>query len=202
MKARVAVANKDGRLKPGMFVTATIRAPLGRYGQVGASGTNSLNGLLAVTAFIRRKPRKSTRAPCIRRSSRISRAIAPSAACTWSKKNAPPAAVAEAAAGARVWVEGYACPMHPDQLQPQGGVCTICGCGMQTVKWRVEKLLSIPETAVIDTGTRQIVYVETEPGVLRCPRRGHWARAREHIIRSSVEYGAGRAGGHPRLFPD
>ncbi|MGD0090621.1 MAG: hypothetical protein ABSE73_11940, partial [Planctomycetota bacterium] len=58
--------------------------------------------------------------------------------------------------------------------------CRICGCGMTTVKWRVEKLLSVPETAVIDTGTRQIVYVETEPGVYDArtvalgPRAGAW----------------------------
>src|SRR5205814_6091799 len=28
-----------------------------------------------------------------------------------------------------------------------------------------DEVLSVPESAVIDTGTRQVVYVETEPGV-------------------------------------
>ena len=36
---------------------------------------------------------------------------------------------------------------------------------MKTTRWRVERVLSIPEAAVIDTGARQIVYVETTPGV-------------------------------------
>ena len=53
------------------------------------------------------------------------------------KKAAP-----SASAVSDKWIEGYACGMHPDQLQPEGGECKICGCGMQTVKWRVEKLLA------------------------------------------------------------
>jgi RND family efflux transporter MFP subunit len=78
------------------------------------------------------------------------------------------------------WAEGYACPMHPDELAEQGGICTICGCGMETTKLMVERVLSVPESAVIDTGTRKIVYVETEPGlydarsVVLGPRTGHF----------------------------
>ena len=64
------------------------------------------------------------------------------------------------------WVEGFACPMHPDQLRPEGGKCTICPCGMETKRLRVEKQLSIPENSVIDTGRRKIVYVEAQSGVL------------------------------------
>jgi Cu(I)/Ag(I) efflux system membrane fusion protein len=32
-------------------------------------------------------------------------------------------------------------------------------------KWRIERVLSLPESAVIDTGERKVVYVETTPGV-------------------------------------
>lgn len=63
------------------------------------------------------------------------------------------------------WAEGYTCPMHPDLLSETGGPCTVCGCGMETSKWRVERVLAVPETAVIDTGMRKVVYVETEPGL-------------------------------------
>ncbi|MCC6487210.1 MAG: hypothetical protein IT364_06890, partial [Candidatus Hydrogenedentes bacterium] len=61
--------------------------------------------------------------------------------------------------------EGYACGMHPDELSDKPGKCTICGCGMEMVKWEVERVLSIPESAVVDTGTKKVVYVETEPGL-------------------------------------
>jgi len=61
--------------------------------------------------------------------------------------------------------EGYACGMHPDELSDKPGKCTICGCGMEMVKWEVERVLSVPESAVIDTGTKKVVYVETEPGL-------------------------------------
>ena len=36
---------------------------------------------------------------------------------------------------------------------------------MKMVHWRVERVLSVPETAVIDTGERKVVYVETAAGV-------------------------------------
>jgi Cu(I)/Ag(I) efflux system membrane fusion protein len=36
---------------------------------------------------------------------------------------------------------------------------------MKLNKVRVERVLSIPEKAVIDTGTKYVVYVESSPGV-------------------------------------
>lgn len=63
------------------------------------------------------------------------------------------------------WAEGYACPMHPDELADEPGVCAVCNCGMKMGKLQVERVLSVPESAVVDTGQDQIVYVETEPGV-------------------------------------
>lgn len=63
------------------------------------------------------------------------------------------------------WAEGYACPMHPDELDDTPGMCTLCGCGMEKTRLAVERVLSVPETAVVDTGMRKLVYVETEPGL-------------------------------------
>jgi hypothetical protein len=78
------------------------------------------------------------------------------------------------------WAEGYACAMHPDELSDQPGICRTCGCGMKMNKIRVERVLAVPESAVIDTGTRQVVYVESSPGIYDAravtlgPRAGAW----------------------------
>ncbi|MDX9973673.1 MAG: efflux RND transporter periplasmic adaptor subunit [FCB group bacterium] len=63
------------------------------------------------------------------------------------------------------WAVGYACPMHPDELNDEPGICTICGCGMEMKKLKVERVLSVAETAVVDTGARKMVYVEASPGL-------------------------------------
>ena len=183
LKVRVAVPNKEGRLKPGMFVTAAVRTPMGRYGQIGTPSEPKVEAKETVQAASGDYPLDY----CVVTGAKIGTMGEPIVvkyegrtikfccdACPPQFK-ADPAKylkiIDEAAAKLKQggenahWVEGYACPMHPDQLQPQGGTCTICDCGMQTVKWRVEKLPSISETSVIDTGTRQIVYVEAEPGV-------------------------------------
>jgi hypothetical protein len=82
------------------------------------------------------------------------------------QKAAVPAAVASLDAGSNErWAEGYACPMHPNELSDTPGVCRTCNCGMKMQKWKVERVLSVPEPAVIDTGNRKVVYVESAPGV-------------------------------------
>jgi hypothetical protein len=78
------------------------------------------------------------------------------------------------------WAEGYTCAMHPEVLRDKPGVCDVCPCKMPTTRWRVEKVLALPERAVVDTGTRKIVYVEAAPGVFEAkevvlgPRAGRF----------------------------
>jgi len=71
----------------------------------------------------------------------------------------------ESAGSTSQWAEGYACPMHLNELTDKPGVCVTCGCGMALKKYRIERVLSIPESAVIDTGTQKVVYEESAPGV-------------------------------------
>lgn len=78
-----------------------------------------------------------------------------------------------------VWAEGYTCPMHPDKLQSEGGNCPWCDCGMELARYRVERPLAVPAEAVIDTGTRQVVYVESAPGVFDAKAVTLGARAGE-----------------------
>jgi len=80
-------------------------------------------------------------------------------------KEAPAAAGVLDAGSLDQWTEGYACPMHPDELSDKPGVCTTCNCGMTMQHWRAERVLSIPESSVIDTGVKKVIYVETSPGI-------------------------------------
>ncbi len=78
---------------------------------------------------------------------------------------------------------GWWCPMHPKVVADQTGArCAKCG-GMKLVPRVVTyrppgQVLTVPESAVVDTGSRALVYVERMPGmfdgveVVLGPRRG------------------------------
>lgn len=109
---RVDVSNEKARLKPGMYVTATLRVPLADV-----------------------EPFKSAPRPA---------------------SDGKPRVV-------------YECPMHPEVVQDTPGKCEECG-GMELERREIpavgpKDVLSIPETAVVDTGKRKVVYVESSPGV-------------------------------------
>ena len=71
--------------------------------------------------------------------------------------------------------DAYACPMHPWESADKLAACPICGMDMV----RVEELpqyasptepaaiLSVPRDAVMQTGQRVLVYVESTPGTYR-----------------------------------
>jgi Cu(I)/Ag(I) efflux system membrane fusion protein len=61
------------------------------------------------------------------------------------------------------FASGYFCPIYPDRLSDQPQHCPIDGFPLKYVK--MEKVLAVPEAAVIRTGTRKIVYKESAPGV-------------------------------------
>jgi RND family efflux transporter MFP subunit len=63
----------------------------------------------------------------------------------------------------------YTCPMHPEVTSLEPGRCN--ECGMFLVKKETPpagKVLTIPKSAVLDTGLRQIVYVEEAEGAFVC----------------------------------
>jgi hypothetical protein len=69
-------------------------------------------------------------------------------------------------ADAKARVE-YACPMHPEVVRDAPGKCPKCGMDLEKrdVAAGPDDVLAVPETAVVDTGARKIVYVESSPGV-------------------------------------
>ena len=106
IKVRVNLPNHDRRLKPEMFVHASVRIPL--------VGDN---------------------------------------------KPAP------------TGLEGkFTCPMHPEVIRPEGGKCPICAMPLEQLPGKPDgstepqDLLAVPVTAVLDSGTRKIVYVEKARG--------------------------------------
>jgi Cu(I)/Ag(I) efflux system membrane fusion protein len=124
---RVDLANPGGRLKPGMYVAATVRVPLADI-----------------------EPFKSMPRPAADGKPRVV----------------------------------YWCPMHPEVQQDTPGECAKCG-GMVLEKKEIPaatagSVLALPETAVVDTGKRKVVYVESSPGVfdghevVLGPRAGVW----------------------------
>lgn len=59
-------------------------------------------------------------------------------------------------------VTGYYCPIYPDRLFEQPELCPIDKFPLKRA--RVEKVLAVPISAVVNTGTRSVVYKESEPG--------------------------------------
>ena len=76
----------------------------------------------------------------------------------------------------------YWCPGHPETLGPNPGICGKCGTMelLPKLEHRAPEgtVLAVPASAVIDTGRRQVVYVEVEDGlfepraVVFAPRAG------------------------------
>jgi len=65
----------------------------------------------------------------------------------------------------------YVCPMHPEEFANTPGHCPICQMPLEKTaklglvsKSVLEKPLRIPDTAVLITGTRAIVYIQIEKG--------------------------------------
>ncbi len=62
----------------------------------------------------------------------------------------------------------WTCPMHPEVVSKEPGKCP--KCAMALVRRAVPEVLAgavlaVPEPAVIDTGSRKVVYRESSPGV-------------------------------------
>lgn len=65
----------------------------------------------------------------------------------------------------------FTCPMHPQVVQEQGGPCPKCGMALTVIPGRSKPpaegdlaVLAVPYTAVLDSGTRKLAYIEHTDG--------------------------------------
>jgi multidrug efflux pump subunit AcrA (membrane-fusion protein)/YHS domain-containing protein len=69
----------------------------------------------------------------------------------------------------------YACPMHPWETARAAANCPVCEMPMVPIAsiagysppGEPERVLSVPRTAILQTGERSLAYVEVEPGTYR-----------------------------------
>jgi hypothetical protein len=72
----------------------------------------------------------------------------------------------------------WTCPMHPGRKGDGKAPCPDCGAKLKHIEH--EELLAVPVSAVIDTGTRKVVFVERTHGVYQAvevvvgPRAGEY----------------------------
>jgi multidrug efflux pump subunit AcrA (membrane-fusion protein) len=154
-RIRVDIPNPGGILRPGMYVNAVLDA---------GSGTRQDAAAAVPTREIYicpMHPEVTSEGPgtCPKCGMFLEKREVPSEAGA----DGSPAASSDAVAGITL----YTCPMHPEvQSANPGDRCPKCGMFLEPMAVAPGgATLVVPESAVIATGTRQVVYLEREPGI-------------------------------------
>jgi len=193
VKVRVDVENKDGKLKPGMYVTASFKVPLGKMEEAPATeappprsepqpGTTTTPADPARTVYV-----------C-----EMHKAVAfdkPGKCELCSGMELEPLPVpkgfrlvytcpdhpdVESEKPGKCSKDGkelefkvvpepvqasivYACPLHPGHTSQEPGKCPEDGRDLKL--YRRENVLSVSASAIVDAGTRKTVFLEAFPGV-------------------------------------
>jgi Cu(I)/Ag(I) efflux system membrane fusion protein len=139
VEVRYSLSNAGHRLRPGMFATVTLKTPVAETppfrARIAAMRTSSGNG----------------------RAVRLTADEQKTCPVTAAKLGSMGAPIAVEVEGMTVWT---CCKECPPKLKARPAI----------YRARLEpppedEVLSIPESAVVDTGTHKVVYVETDPGV-------------------------------------
>jgi membrane fusion protein, copper/silver efflux system len=139
VEVRYAIENTGHRLRPGMFAAVTLSTPV--------ANTTDFQSLLAASGPAGPHVRQATMTALEQKNCPVTEAR------LGSMGDPIPVQVE----GRKVWTCCAACPpklkaapaKYLDRLEPAPA----------------GQVLSVPESAVIDTGTHKVVYVESEPGV-------------------------------------
>jgi len=156
VRVPVHVENEDHALKPGMFVSALVRSALASDGRAAPTGVEGKSSCPMHPQVLIEEPGQCP--ICEMRLEQIP-GLEP--------KAADPDEQAEPTPGA----ERYACPMKCEgtKTYPEPASCPVCNMKLKLLEpasAAAERgLLSVPTSAVLDSGTRRIVYVEKSRGL-------------------------------------
>lgn len=151
IRVPIHVENKDHALKPGMFVSASIKSVLGDDGVAAPTGVEGQFSCPMHPQVLNPGP-----GPCPNCDMPLVRI---------------PGATDDAADAAAAAAPAYGCAMRceGDKTYAEPGNCPVCGMRLDPVAPKPAlagaPLLAVPVTAVLDSGTRKLVYVEREPGL-------------------------------------
>lgn len=147
IRVPVHIENADHALKPGMYVSAVIKAALGPDGTAAPTGVEG-----KYTCPMHPHVLQESDGAC--------------PVCDMPLEQIPAAPQSQIAPAPAPL---YACPMHceGDKAYPEPGRCPVCN--MKLVEREQSagtgELLAVPVSAVLDSGTRTIVYVEKSRGL-------------------------------------
>lgn len=155
VRVPVHIENKDHSLKPGMFVSAMVRSALAADGSAAPTGVEGKFSCPMHPQILRDE---SGECPiCEMRLEQIHGLVQ---------------AHDHAGAGGETRAaEQYACPMKCEgaKTYPEPGNCPVCGMKLEpaaaTPTTSEGGLLAVPVSAVLDSGTRRLVYVERSRGL-------------------------------------
>ncbi|MFO7535010.1 MAG: efflux RND transporter periplasmic adaptor subunit [Kiritimatiellia bacterium] len=156
VRVPVHVENADHALKPGMFVSAVIQSALAGDGRAAPTGVEGRYSCPMHPQVLAGQP-----GPCPFCEMPLERipGLEPAAAGTGSPEVSPPPAPT------------FFCPMkcEGEKTYDQAGNCPVCNMKLVPVPSSPAAagvgLLAVPASAVLDSGTRRIVYVEKSRGL-------------------------------------
>lgn len=205
VRVPVHVENKDHALKPGMFVSGVVRSALANDGRAAPTGVEGKFSCAMHPQVLREEPGQCPL--CEMRLEQIP-GLEPATFDPSAHASQAPAA------------EEYACPMQCEGATTHAGPasCPVCNMKLELVVPAPSSaepgLLSVPTIAVLDSGTRRIVYVEKSRGlfepreVVLGPRTGAFFPVLDGLVEG--EHVVTRGGflidsqfqitGHPSLF--
>ncbi|MBL8800536.1 MAG: efflux RND transporter periplasmic adaptor subunit [Planctomycetes bacterium] len=154
VRVPVHVENKDHALKPGMFVSAVVRSALASDGRAAPTG---VEGKFSCPMHPQVLRDESGQCPI----------------CEMRMEQIPglePGALDHSADQTPAAQERYACPMKCEGAKAYAapGNCPVCNMKLDLVAPPAPTgpgLLSVPMSAVLDSGTRRLVYVEKSRGL-------------------------------------
>lgn len=166
IRVPVYVENKDHVLKPGMFATAVIASALGSDATAAATGVEGL-------FTCRMHPLVLVAAPGACPNCEMELEQIPHGTTSSAPHDSHGAHEEFAIGGSGSATSSFACPMkcEGEKTYEHTGRCPICNMNLQevpastTIPGREEGILAVPVLAVLDSGMRQIAYVEKSPGL-------------------------------------